>query len=131
MIPIITAPIVVNNNNAVNAERERKLIEDEYTDDMLLGSIYIVDNGFVAKSKMTTDEAIVIKNGILKRIHEKYGDNFTTSNVVLIRDSSVVAEEIRQQNIAYEQERVIFAKCGFAVIAILILIIIYKSYTER
>ena len=51
---------------------------------------------------MTTDEAIIIKKGIIKRIQQEYGSNFTTSEAVVIKDSAILRME---QQRAAEEER--------------------------
>lgn len=70
------------------SQQDREKEENEFTDDMLLQA-----PTFVTMSKMTTDEAIVIKNGILRRIMEKYGNDFTTSSTVLIKDNITIQRD--------------------------------------
>ena len=72
-------------------------------DDLLLNPIITTDKSFVILSGMTTDEAIIIKKGIIKRIQKEYGNNFTTSETVIIKDSKVLAME--QQRDADVQAR--------------------------
>jgi len=95
--------MIVVNNATEHARKEREKQDNEMGDDLLLNPIITTDKSFVILSGMTTDEAIIIKKGIIKRIQKEYGNNFTTSETVIIKDSKVLAME--QQRDADVQAR--------------------------
>jgi len=57
---------------------------------------------------MTTDEAIIIKKGIIKRIQKEYGDDFTTSETIVIKDSAIARLE-QQRAAEVEAAAIAFA----------------------
>ena len=87
--------VVINNNN--KAQKEREHFENELGKDILLNLTIVEDKSFVILSGMTTDEAIIIKKGIIKRIQQEYGSNFTTSEAVVVKDSAILRMEQQKQ----------------------------------
>ena len=121
---IVTAPYVGHSN------RQEIIRENDFTDDTLLVPICFSDNCFVTKSGMTTDEAIVIKNGMLRRINEKYGDYFTTTSVTLIKDTTIIKQE--RQNMLSREDAIYNAQFVLGAAFILfILIAIMTKGTQR
>lgn len=93
--------MIVINNSSEAARKERERQDNDLGNDILLNPIVSMDKSFVILSGMTTDEAIIIKKGIIKRIQKEYGENFTTSEAVVIKDSTMIRME--QQRAAEEQ----------------------------
>jgi hypothetical protein len=77
---IVTAPYVVHSN------KQEIIKENDFTDDTLLLPICFSDNCFVTKSKMTTDEAVVIKKCV-KDLVERSKDE----NIQRCREASLAA----------------------------------------
>lgn len=126
--------IVFNNaNEAARKERERQ--DNELGNDILLNPIVSMDKSFVILSGMTTDEAIIIKKGIIKRIQREYGENFTTSEAVVIKDSTMIrmeqqkAAEFDRQFQAFANKYIFMPFITF--MCILFCIVLYEAIKSK
>ncbi len=79
---ITATPIITDNNRREEKERNDTAFMQSF--------ILTDDSSFVAKSNMTTDEAIYIKNGMLRYIRKEFGSSFTTESVTIIEDARIV-----------------------------------------
>jgi len=127
--------IVVNNSAAENARKERERQDNETGNDLLLNPIIAADKSFVVLSGMTTDEAIIIKKGIIKRIQKEYGYNFTTSEAVVIKDTKILAIEQERERQEQRQTSQFVNKYIFfpflTVMALLFLIVLWEAIKAR
>lgn len=76
---------------------------------------------------MTTDEAIVIKKAMLRRIKEKYGDGFNTSAVIIFKDNATLAAERKTHYDLIKDNHFLIVAGAVAIFGIILYILIEKT----